>query len=264
MDWRSADCALTGHHALEMEKSDWTDGHLPPGSEVEWSDVQPYVRYVPRDVVLELAVRLSHWVPGNIMEFGVWRGTSTRILRRTLSRCRLAEFGGPPKKIYACDSFEGLPEKYEKVEVGSFALAAPPRIRGVRIVKGYFQDSLTPKLAAEVKQVALASLDADLYSSTACALKWLTPLLGTGSLLLFDEFLGENAAEKRAFDDWSRESGIRTVRVASFAREPAGRGRVLEERALFQVVGTERINPIPAFWNWVMKVKRQLGVGFAP
>jgi hypothetical protein len=32
-----------------------------------------------------------------------------------------------------------------------------------------------------------------------CALTWLTPLLGTGSLLLFDEFLGEQESEKRAF-----------------------------------------------------------------
>ena len=247
-----------------MEKLDWTDGQLHPGSEVDWSEVQPYLRYVPRDVVLELAVRLSHWVPGNIMEFGVWRGTSTRILRRTLTWCKLAEFGGPRKKIYACDSFEGLPEKYEKLNAGAFALARPPRIRGVRIVKGYFEDTLTPKLAAEVKQVALASLDADLYSSTLCALRWLTPLLGTGSLLLFDQFLGENAAEKRAFENWSWESGIRTVRVASFAREPAGLGDILEERALFQVVGTDRINPIPAFWDFVMKVKRRLGLGFAP
>ena len=56
----------------------------------------------------------------------------------------------------------------------------------------------------------------------------------------------------------------RTVRVASFAREPAGLGNILEERALFQVVGTETIGPIPAFWDWVMKVKRRIGVGFAP
>ena len=237
--------------------------HLTAGSAVDWEEVRPYVRYVPRDVVLELAVRLSPWVPGSIMEFGVYRGTSTRILRRTLSQCKRAEFGGPSKKVYACDSFEGLPEKYEKIGVGTFA-CDPPRIRGVRIVKGYFEDSLTPELAAEVKQVALASLDADLYSSTACVLKWLTPMLGTGSLLLFDQFLGDNSAEKRAFEDWSRESGIRTVRIAGFVREPAGLGPILDERALFQIVGTEKINPIPAFWDWMMKVKRRLGVGFAP
>ena len=44
--------------------------------------------------------------------------------------------------------------------------------------------------------MALASLDADLFSCTLCALTWLTPLLGIGSLLLFDEYLGDGGAEK--------------------------------------------------------------------
>jgi hypothetical protein len=45
---------------------------------------------------------------------------------------------------------------------------------------------------AEVGQVSLAHFDADPYSSTACALEWITPLLHGGSLLLFDEFFGED------------------------------------------------------------------------
>jgi hypothetical protein len=229
----------------------------------DWESLKSRVRYVPRDVVLETAVRLSHWVPGHIMEFGVYRGTSTRILRRTLSQCKRAEFGGPAKRIYACDSFQGLPEKFAELEAGTFA-CDPPRIRGVKIVKGYFEDSLTPELADEVRQVALASLDADLYSSTACVLNWLTPMLGTGSLLLFDQFLGDGSAEKKAFDDWQRETGIQTAKIAEFVRAPSGRGANLDMRALFQVVGQEKINPVPPFWDWLMKVKRRLGVGFAP
>lgn len=246
-----------------MNNAVWSEEHLIAGSQIAWKEMGPYLRYLPRDTVLEIAVRLSHWTPGHIMEFGVYRGNSTRILRRTLSRCKRAEFGGPSKRIFACDSFEGLPEGYEKLKPGTFA-CEPPRIRGVRIVKGYFEDSLTPELAVEVKQVALASLDADLYSSTACVLKWLTPLLGTGSLLLFDEFLSDDCAEKRAFDEWTKESGIRTVKLASFAREPAGHGPIVDERALYQVVGKDTIHPVPPFWDWMMKVKRRLGVGFAP
>ena len=246
-----------------MEIAHRAGEHLVAGSEIAWNETQPYLRFVSRDVVLELAVRLSHWTPGHIMEFGVYRGNSTRILRRSLSQCKRAEFGGPPKKIYACDSFEGLPEGYEKLEPGTFA-CKPPRIRGVKMVKGYYEDSLALELAAEVKQVALASLDADLYSSTACVLKWLTPLLRTGSLLLFDEFLSDDGAEKRAFDEWCRETGMRTVKIAGFAREPAGHGPIVDERALYQVIGTDPINPVPRFWDWVMKVKRRLGVGFAP
>ena len=47
----------------------------------------------------------------------------------------------------------------------------------------------------------LAHFDADLYSSTVCALEFVTPLLGTGSLLLFDELSGAGGAEQRAFEE---------------------------------------------------------------
>ena len=70
-----------------------------------------------------------------------------------------------------------------------------PRLAGVRLVEGFFENSLTPELASEVGRVSLAHFDADLHASTACALGWLTPLLQPGSLLLFDEFLGEDPAE---------------------------------------------------------------------
>ena len=229
----------------------------------DWLALEPYVRFIPRDVVLELCVRLSHWVPGHIIEFGVYRGTSTRILRRTLTRCKLAEFGSPAKKIYACDSFEGLPEKFAALEPGAF-VCDPPKIRGVRIVKGFFEDSLTSELAKEVGRVSCASLDADLHSSTKCVLDWLTPLLGTGSLLLFDQFLGDGGQERRAFEDWSRENGMRTIMIGKFMREPSGLGPNMDMRVLFQVVGPEKINPIPEFWHFIMKVKRRLGIGFAP
>jgi hypothetical protein len=132
---------------------------------------------------------------------------------------------------------KGLSESYDELAAGTFA-CAPPRIRGVEIVEGYYKDSLTPALARRVGRVSLASVDCDLHSSTLCALRWLTPLLGTGSLLLFDEFLGGQEAEKRAFEEWSDETGIRTIRVAQFLREPSGgRSATLDERALFQVVG---------------------------
>jgi hypothetical protein len=109
----------------------------------------------------------------------------------------------------------------------------------VEIVVGYFQDSLTDELARRVGSVSFASFDADLYSSTTCALRWLTPLLHTGSLLLFDEFLGENESEKRAFEDWSRATSLETIKIAEFGREPSGWGAKLDERALFQVIGAD-------------------------
>jgi hypothetical protein len=207
------------------------------GQRVDWAELGPRVQFLARETVLELAIRASFPVAGEIVEFGVADGASTRVLRRAQSTLERDQ-AGPRKRIFACDSFKGLPEKFEQAAVGTFA-CDPPEIPGVEIVVGYFQDSLTDELARRVGSVSFASFDADLHSSTLCALRWITPLLHTGSLLLFDEFLGENQSEKRAFEDWSREKGLRTVKVAEFGREPSGWGTRLDARALFQVIGEE-------------------------
>jgi hypothetical protein len=199
---------------------------------------------ISRAETLRMAVEASYRVPGNIVEFGVADGGSTRVIAKTLRRLQRTQIWGPRKTVFACDSFEGLPEKYENLGVGSFA-CTPPRIRGVKIVKGYFDTSLTPQLAQRVGRVALASLDADLLSSTLCALTWLTPLLGNGSLLLFDEYLGGDMAEKRAHEQWHEVTGVRTEEVARFAREPAGLGDIPDQRVLFQVVGGDHFPAAP-------------------
>jgi hypothetical protein len=145
------------------------------------------------------------------------------------------------RKLFACDSFEGLREKFENADVGTFACKAP-NIPGVELVKGYFEQSLTPELSLRVGRVAFAHLDADLYSSTICALNWLTPLLDTGSILVFDEFLGEKESEKRAFDEWLSTSGVQALAVAEFARNPSGFGtEETDVRMIFQIVGKSSV-----------------------
>jgi hypothetical protein len=120
-----------------------------------------------------------------------------------------------------------------------------PTLRGVRIVDGFFESSLTPELAAEIGRVSLAHLDADLYESTRCALDWLTPLVGAGTLLLFDELAGEDPAEARAFGEWCASTGVRAVLLALFGRGPSGKGARTDRRALFQVVTDEPLRPAP-------------------
>src|SRR5262249_4835978 len=141
---------------------------------------------VSREQVLRLAVRSAVRVDGNIIEFGVARGASTRVLRSELLRLRRQQRNVGRRRLFACDSFRGRAEQFETLVGGTFA-CEPPRMRGVDVVVGYFDDTLDDALARRVGRVALASLDADLESSTTCALRWLTPLLGPGSLLLFDE-----------------------------------------------------------------------------
>ena len=209
-------------------------------SDSEWIYLKSRTALLPREAILEMAVRLSFKIPGNIVEFGVGEGHSTRVIRRAASACEMLYPREAKKRIYAFDSFKGLPEQFENAEVGTFA-TKPPVIPGVNIVEGYFEDTLTDELAQGVGSVAFASLDADLYSSTLCALTWLTPLLHSGSLLLFDEFLGEKESEKRAFEQWSVDTVIRTMMIAEFVRKPSGWGSKLDRRMLLQVVSDEEL-----------------------
>ncbi len=223
---------------MDSSKHEPPIGYAIPHKEA-WGALRQRSNYFTRSQILEMCVRSSLRVPGNIVEFGVASGASTRVIKRTLTRfgqIYFVSFGR--KKIFALDSFEGLREQFEQAQVGEFK-GEVPRISGVEFVKGYFEDTCTPALQRRIGKVAFAHLDADLYSSTRFALTWLTPMLSTGSLLLFDEFMGGEFAENRAFDEWRAECGVEVIRVAEFDREPSGYGSVPDRRVLFQVVKQE-------------------------
>jgi hypothetical protein len=224
--------------------------------EMTWDGLGEVCNPLSRDLVLEMGLRLSMPVRGSVVEFGVAEGHSTRTIERVVRRHdRSGRFGRPTKRIYAFDSFKGLREKFENLEPGSFA-CEPPQIPGVTIVNGYFEDTLSPELAREVGQVSFAHLDADLYSSTLCALDWLTPLLVTGSLLLFDEYLGENQSEQRAFEDWSGQRDVHTIQIAEFLRPPSGHGSLRDKRVLLQVIGRGTLPP----WQGELDAAGQHGI----
>lgn len=232
------------------------------GTEDDWTASKGRITYPSRAQVLELAVALSRPVPGNIVEFGTWKGHSTRVIRDELWRTRVWERAQRRKRIFACDSFEGLTEDYEHLKAGTFATQVP-KLRGVRIVKGFFEDSLTPELAAEVGGVSFAHFDADLYSATLKALNWLTPLLQPGSILLFDELLGEDPAEAQALVEWQKVSGTRLAMLALFGREPIGFGERevktggrTDRRGLFQVVGETELRRVPPLFP--VRLRRRL------
>jgi len=207
------------------------------------AEIEGKTNFVDRALVLEMCTRLALRVPGNFIEFGVYQGDSTKVIARTL-RKHSRGAGPRERRFFALDSFEGLRESYENCEVGTFACEMP-RIRGVEIVKGYFEDTLTGTFAEKLGRVAFAHLDADLFSSTLCALRFLTPLLDSGSVLAFDEFMGSDGAERRAFEQWRDETGIQTLLIADFAREPSGLNTERTDvRPLFQVVKTNTL-PTP-------------------
>ena len=111
-------------------------------------------------------------------EFGVWRGVSFRYLLNTL------------KKGYGFDTFEGLPEDWDDLETGTYSSdGTVPQLDGAEFIAGKFEDTLPGFFAEERPMASIINFDADLYSSTICALNYAKPVIDKHTILIFDEFI---------------------------------------------------------------------------
>ncbi len=150
------------------------------------------------------------------LEFGVHHGASTRVLAKHLD-ARRGEHEAPC--LFAFDSFRGLPEAWQGRAAGVFSThgEVPPLPRSVEVHTGLFEDTLPAFLADHDGPVGFVHLDADLYSSTRTVLEHLEARLGDGTVLVFDEYVGNASWEEdefRAFREFTERSGHRYEHLA--------------------------------------------------
>jgi O-methyltransferase len=162
---------------------------------------------------------LRRRVPGDLIETGVWRGGAC-ILMRAILKAR----GDCERKVWAADSFEGLPiadPRCYPSDLGStfnqqrgFAVSLE-EVRAnfakyglldeqVEFVKGWFSETL-PKLAEHTW--AVIRLDGDMYQSTFEALVNLYPGLSLGGFVIIDDF-GALPVCRQAVLDFRQANGI--------------------------------------------------------
>ena len=111
-------------------------------------------------------------------EFGVWRGEAFRYLIKTF------------KKGYGFDTFEGIPEDWHNEKAGTYSSDGNvPKIKGGKFIVGKFEDTLPGFFAEERPMASIINFDADLYSSTICALNFAKPVIDKDTILIFDEFI---------------------------------------------------------------------------
>ena len=111
-------------------------------------------------------------------EYGVWRGEAFKYLIKTF------------KKGYGFDTFEGLPEDWHAEKAGTYSSDGNiPKIDGGEFIVGKFEDTLPEFFSVQRPMASVINFDADLYSSTICALNYSKPVMDTNTILVFDEFL---------------------------------------------------------------------------
>ena len=111
-------------------------------------------------------------------EFGVWRGESFKYLIKTF------------KKGFGFDTFEGLPENWHETKKGTYsAEGIIPKVNGGTFIRGKFEDTLPNFFSESRPKASIINIDADLYSSTLCALNYSKPVIDKDTILIFDEFI---------------------------------------------------------------------------
>ena len=170
--------------------------------------------------VQKLAQRvIDEGIPGDFIETGVWRGGCCIFMRGVLAANAIND-----RKVYAVDSYEGLPAPkphlfphdaglnlhlYTELAVSLEQVKENFSRYGlldeqVVFVRGLFQDTLP---ALNAGPFALMRLDGDLYESTFVALEALYPKLSAGGFVIIDDY-GVLPSCQTAVSDYRRSRGI--------------------------------------------------------
>ena len=145
----------------------------------------------------ELEKVLDAGVPGDIVEFGCYIGTTSLFIRRLLN-----EKGQSDKRAFhAYDSFQGLPPKSpqdqsvagDQFQGGVLSISKKEFLRQFRsanlappvVHKSWFSQ-LTGEDVPE--QIAFAFLDGDFYDSIMDSLKLVWPRMAKGGTILVDDY----------------------------------------------------------------------------
>ena len=146
---------------------------------------------------------------GLFLEFGVFYGRSIIFTSRAK----------PDKIIYGFDSFEGLPESFRDLPKGKFSMHGnmPNVPANVRLIKGWFDETLPEFVKAHPEPCAFIHVDCDCYSSTKTIFDNLKNQIISGTVIAFDEYFnypGWKKYEYKAFMELVEEKNIEFEYIA--------------------------------------------------
>lgn len=171
----------------------------------------------------------SRSIKGCVVECGTWRGGSLALMDWAFRQL------GEQRELYACDSFEGLPEPSDKDSLSARSLffkgwcsaseddvRSAFRITGgdsdyLHFVKGWLEDSLPD---ADIPPIALLNVDVDWYDSVLAVLENLWDKVVAGGIVNFDDY-GRWDGCDQAVHDFMDRANVSTFRLQKTARHGA-------------------------------------------
>ncbi len=183
-------------------------------------------------------------VPGDYFEFGVYRAQSFLMAHRMKRR-----FGMDQMKLWAFDSFAGLPEIDDARDStwtrGEYACSLDEFRRilarnGVatneyEVVAGYYDRSLNEEVHGKLagRKASVVNVDCDLYSSTVSVLNFVRRYLDNGTVVFFDDYYhyrgNPDQGEQRALSEFLQHNDSFTfIPWADYA--PVGKSFIVRVR----------------------------------
>lgn len=170
----------------------------------------------------------------HVLEFGVCRGGTIRVIRQTLDESF---------KVFGFDSFVGLPEAW--IDKDGIVVVPPeyfstngviPDIKNVKFYAGWFTNTL-PDYLKIAEPIALLHIDSDLYSSAKEVLWALNDYIVEDTIIVFDEWFYKHDAkyndhEEKAFNEWVKEFDRRYDIISFDDKTVSG-----EERKIVRMIG---------------------------
>lgn len=154
-----------------------------------------------RVILQELERVLQRNVPGDVVEFGCYIGTTSLFIRRLLSAQPQQSL---ERQFHVYDSFAGLPPKTtqdesragEQFQAGELAVSKKDFLQqfhraGLQAPythKGWFNSLMDTDIP---KNIAFAFLDGDFYESIRDSLKLVLPRLQPGGTIVIDDYARE-------------------------------------------------------------------------
>ena len=142
-------------------------------------------------------------IEGLTLEFEVFKGQSINHIA-----------GLTNGLVYGFDSFEGLPERWrDGFGTGAFKVNYLPNVKkNVRLIKGWFNESLPYFSNQFDSNIRFLHIDCDLYSSTKTIFELLGNKIIRGTVIVFDEYFnysGWQCGEFKAFQEFINEKKLK-------------------------------------------------------
>lgn len=142
---------------------------------------------------------------GDVAECGVWRGRTLIAMGLYLRQMHSS------KTLWGFDSFEGFeqqtPHNFRDTSLRLVEeKAAIFRLSNVRVVAGYFRDSLR---TVENCRFSFVHIDCDIYDSYKECLEFFGPRMVRDGMILFDEYDDQDwPGAKRAVDEFCQNANV--------------------------------------------------------